>query len=367
VVRACSWRCTCTAQHPLGIEPQGPQDTVPVPSLLHEKDGSRHGLPDRLAASPLRSHPSPWRTPPTTSCQPLVDAHPIVPECTSCRSTPSSLPPQQAGRRHRAMSARKIAVLFVRRGSTPPPLAAPRSGRSTSGSGVILWPTSSFWASARQSAEAGTCRIARSPLYDFFHFSSAAGPGQDRTPLPLPPSIADAVSQRRRRVRSLLKTIVSAALALASLARLHGRLRADSRQRHPRPSKAAASCTNWPSQSVRHLRPRRRNSRLPGPIRRGLLACHSRSLLPTRNLMELRPHRELRSKGLIKDISGARHRRDGHAIERPRACRTSFKSLSPIRRRRGPAANNRQGAGGGPTSTSLVRRARRRELCARNS
>ena len=52
VVAACRWRCTASARTiPLGIDIKGPQDTDPVPSLLHGEGHLRHGrVPDLLSA-----------------------------------------------------------------------------------------------------------------------------------------------------------------------------------------------------------------------------------------------------------------------------------------------------------------------------
>ena len=189
-------------------------------------------------------------------------------------------------------------------------------------------------------------------LYYFFHFLILLPVlGKIERPLPLPPSIADAVLKKKAVLGPCARPSFPAPSRLPPSA--------PARSPSP-PSPSARPRPSSPPQCTGTSRARSAPTTAPPPsaaiqvYNEVCSACHSLSLLAYRNLMEL-GLTENQVKGLIKDIPGARHRR-----RRP-ADRAAGAPVGPLQEavpQRAPPRPPPTTARRRPTSASSSRRAR---------
>ena len=341
------------SNNPLGIDPKGPQDTVPFHPYYTMKDGfGVDGLPDRLCGLRLLRAQLPGRCRQLHPGQPAGDAaaHRARMVLPAVLRHPARHP-RQAGRRsghvrldrravHPAV-ARHLAralvhvpadlqVVHVRAGDRRRSCwacAAPIRRKA----GTCRWPSSAR--STTSSTSSSCCR------------SWARSNGHCHCP-PASPTRCS----RRRRARTMRRTIVSAAIALAALA-----------------AGAAAIAAETVAASEAEQHPPHRHWHFDGPFgtydraaaQRGYQiyaevcsACHSLQLLAYRNLMEL-GLTENQVKGLIKDIQVPDLGDDGQPIERPARLSDRFKKPFP-NTAAAAAANN----GKAPPDLSVIVKAR---------
>ena len=313
------------SNNPLGIDPKGPQDTVPFHPYYTMKDGfGAQLLPDRLRHLRVLLPNVLGEADNYVPANPLVTPNEIVPEWyllpfyAILRAVPDKL-----GGVLCMFGA--IAVLFFVPWLDTCRCGPARSGRSTSGSCSAAADRLIVLGICGAHPPGGlVCTVVRvGTIYYFFHFLVLLPVlGKIERPLPLPPSIADAVLQEKvaghpcaRSDEFMMRAIALAALTAGAVA-----IAAEV----GRASAAHALALQGPFGTYDRAAAQRGFQ----VYKEVCSACHSLSLLSYRNLTEF-GLTEDQVKGIAAEFQVPDIGDDGSAIERPARPSDRFKKPFP--------------------------------------